>query len=209
MVSSGIFSFNTTNNTATPLYTFEGRPDAARGAVGSLVQSGPELFGMTPGGGANGDGAIFSYSLATSTESVVYSFAGGPNDGNEPLGSLIASGNELYGTTANGGSSGAGTIFSFDTTTGLEEVLRSGIGGSQSALILVGDVLYGTAGGGGVYGDGSVFSYDLDTGAYDILHSFGGADGRAPDGNLLLVDNELYGMTQVGGTNDDGVIFSI
>ena len=50
--------------------------------------------------------------IQAQTETVLYSFAGGPTDGGTPSGSLVrdASGN-LYGTTQIGGASGAGTVF--------------------------------------------------------------------------------------------------
>lgn len=45
------------------------------------------------------------------SETVLYSFASQPNDGNEPLGWLVqGSGGNLYGTTVKGGS-GNGTLY--------------------------------------------------------------------------------------------------
>jgi uncharacterized repeat protein (TIGR03803 family) len=56
------------------------------------------------------DGTIFSIQTEGSGFTSLYSFTGG-SDGAAPEGSLILSGNTLYGMTVNGAVSDAGTIF--------------------------------------------------------------------------------------------------
>src|SRR6202035_5498967 len=69
--------------------------------------------------------------IAESNEKVLYSFAGPPGDGTEPLAGLIDVDGMLYGTTIYGGASttcgseGCGTVFSVNPTTGAETVLYS------------------------------------------------------------------------------------
>ena len=72
------------------------------------------LYGTTFFGGANGMGTVYKLTRGngTWTESVLYSFQGGP-DGANPISSLVADASgRLYGTTsADGASCGCGTIF--------------------------------------------------------------------------------------------------
>ena len=87
-------------------------------------------------------------------------------DGANPNGGLILSNNTLYGTAAAGGSSGAGTVFAFNTDGTGFTILHSFTGGSDGAnpiggLILSSNTLYGTAQSGGSAGNGTVFSLSL------------------------------------------------
>lgn len=109
---NSIFEYDLSTNTEKQLYTFAGGPNDGSEALGSLIQSGSMLYGITFGGGAFGDGTIFGYNLATNTETVLHSFAGGPNDGQSAYLSLLESGSTLYGTTYLGGTNGGGVIFS-------------------------------------------------------------------------------------------------
>ena len=104
-------------------------------------------------------------------ESVVYSFRGMP-DGSEPYAGLINIGGILYGTTLGGGAyadainctSGCGTVFAVEPTTGGEVVLHSfdldsGDGAEPFAgLTNVGGTIYGATIGGGAYLVGTVFA---------------------------------------------------
>src|SRR5271170_2153817 len=73
------------------LYSFAGGTADGSGPTGSLTDVGGVLYGMTPGGGANGRGTIFSYNLASGAETMMHSFSGFPNDGALPHGSFIQS----------------------------------------------------------------------------------------------------------------------
>jgi uncharacterized repeat protein (TIGR03803 family) len=133
-----------------------------------MVVSGSMLYGMTNTGGDSDQGTIFEYNLITNQKSVLYSFAGFPNDGSLPEGnSLILSGSTLYGMTDVGGShfintAGVGTIFQFDLTTNTESVLHSFDGKDgeipTSSLILSDNTLYGMTEYGGANDQGVVFS---------------------------------------------------
>jgi uncharacterized repeat protein (TIGR03803 family) len=147
-------------------------------------------------------------------KSVVYSFAGQP-DGHGPEAGVIAVGGTLYGTTAEGGSYGYGTVFSL-TEHGDETVLHSFDGYTDDGvtpsadLLNVRGTLYGTTSGGGASGVGTVFSISAN-GQYSELYQFKGqnGDGQEPYDGLVNVCGVLYGTTVYGGKNGLGTIFSI
>src|SRR5439155_10512461 len=62
-------------------------------------------------GGSLGNGTVFVVNTDGSGFTTVHSFTGG-SDGGSPHGSLVLSGNTLYGTASGGGSLGNGTVFS-------------------------------------------------------------------------------------------------
>ncbi len=199
------------------LYNFGGSGDGANPYAG-LVNVKGMLYGTTYAGGANGDGTVFSIT-PSGTESVLYSFKGGPADGEYPFASLISVKGTLYSTTSQGGancspSGGCGTVFSI-TPSGTETVLHS-FGGSGdgngplAGLINVKGKLYGTTNEGGANGDGTVFSI-TPSGKEIVRYSFkgGSGDGEFPLPALIDVKGKLYGTTVYGGANDDGTVFSI
>src|SRR5208282_5148314 len=111
-----------------------------------------------------------------------------------------AAGN-LYGTTANGGAHGFGTVFELTPTaagTWTEKILHNfndnGKDGSSPADGLIFDSagnLYGTTSGGGAYGYGTAFELTLTasgTWSEKILHNFNdnGKDGVDPCGSLIF-----------------------
>src|ERR1700683_2457135 len=87
------------------IYSFGGDPDGAN-PKRSVTLSGSSLYGTTVYGGT-GDGTVFQllWSSGSWSETVLYSFAGGPSDGSEPDGNLAIDGSALYGTTSVGGAS--------------------------------------------------------------------------------------------------------
>jgi uncharacterized repeat protein (TIGR03803 family) len=210
-----VFSMNTNGTNFTVLHSFADAPgDGAGPYYGSLTQSGTALYGMTAEGGAANRGAIFQMNTDGSGYHLVHSFAGGAGDGNEPAGSLAASGNMLYGMTGYGGTNNLGTIFSYNTQTGAYHLLYSFDGAHgetpQGDLTVVGNVLYGFALSGGAFGDGDIFSYDLGSNVLSILHSFDSIDGERPyAGSLTQVNNTFFGNTFIGGPDNFGVVFAL
>jgi uncharacterized repeat protein (TIGR03803 family) len=67
-------------------------------------------YGVKAAGGAFGHGAIVDRTR-TGAESVLYSFAGPPKDGERPNGVIAGAGGRLYGTAAQGGAANAGGVF--------------------------------------------------------------------------------------------------
>lgn len=144
------------------------------------------------------------------TFTVLHTFAGGANDGSTPSGNLIISGNTLYGTTAGGGSSGKGTIFSFDLPSNNLSVMYSFKGGQTDAssplsLLKSGSVFYGVTQVGVNSCQGSVFAYDSSANTETVLHNFVSVpDGLKPIGALVQSGDVLYGLTSSG----NGSIFA-
>ncbi len=186
--------------------------------LGGLAE-GPDhsVYGTTEYGGANGDyGVVFQLTPA-GVYTVLHSFSGS-TDGNTPRGRLLlASDGYLYGTTASGGSGGAGTIFKIRPDGSNFTVVYTfcpnhncTVGGTpESGLIEASDGnFYGT----NLYGHG--FLYKLTpSGTVTALYTFcpsGGncSDGSYPYGELLQAnDGNFYGANRYGGTDGDGTVF--
>jgi len=159
--------------TETVIHSFP--PPLGGNVATSLIQaSDGNLYGTAPDGGTKGAGAVFKISnLDTSpTLSVIYSFLGG-NDGVLPVASLIqASDGNLYGTTYEGGSDNAGTVFKISNlaTSPIESIVYSFTGGNDggyphASLIQASDgKLYGTTFDDGTAGWGAVFRIELEGG---------------------------------------------
>jgi uncharacterized repeat protein (TIGR03803 family) len=147
-------------------------------------------------------------------------YPGTNSDGTHPISGLVLSGNTLYGTTFNGGSSAtAGTVFALKTDgTGFTN-LHSFIGTDgvkpAAGLTLSGNTLYGTTQFGGSLGSGTVFALNTDGTGFTNLYNFTvrsgpsstNSDGAWPIGRLILAGNVLYGTTSRGGSSGNGTIF--
>lgn len=94
----------------TTLQTFRGAPtDGAQPT--SLMAGGNGIFyGTTCQGGANNKGAVFAVTPG-GVGTILYSFTGGPDDGQCPNSPLLYYRGQLYGTTSSGGAYNAGTIY--------------------------------------------------------------------------------------------------
>jgi uncharacterized repeat protein (TIGR03803 family) len=212
-----VFKMDQSGN-ETVLHSFDGQPDGASPLAGLVLDAAGNMYGTTSLGGTANFGTVFKLD-STGTETVLYSFAGGP-DGADPVADLVldAAGN-LLGTTSMGGTSGAGTVFKLDST-GKESVLYTFSGGPDGSTPMAGLILddegnmYGTtfAGGAGPCtlpergrstapaSCGVVFKLDT-TGTESVLHSFTGEpDGASPAGDLVRDSaGNLYGTTVAGG----------
>src|SRR5579872_3082629 len=68
---------------------------------GGLVWSGNTLYGAAQYGGSLGAGTLFQVNRDGTGFAVLHNFLGYQNsDGTQPMGSLILSGNTIYGTTS-------------------------------------------------------------------------------------------------------------
>jgi uncharacterized repeat protein (TIGR03803 family) len=90
------------------LYNFGDTPEDGNCPSAGLTVHGGALYGTAYQGSSYGEGAIFKVTIL-GKESVLYSFKGKP-DGANPMGTLLAVGDTLYGTTSQGGN-GFGTVF--------------------------------------------------------------------------------------------------
>jgi len=194
-----------------------------------LIVSGNQLYGVTVSGGNSSNGSVFAINPDGTGYTNLYSFTGLPSylsgtnsDGAYPMGDLILSGTNLYGTAWIGGSSGLGTVFKVSIHgagfTNLHSFAGAGDGAKPYAgLVLAGGTLYGTTSGGGSSGVGTVFAINTDGTGYTNLYGFSGLDpvtltntnGAHPRGRLVLAGAMLYGTTPNGGSSSDGTLFAI
>ena len=163
-------------------------------------------FGLVPAG-----------RVAAQTFTTLHNFTAYPVvtnlDGASPNGFLL-SGDILYGTAQNGGSSHVGTVFKLNTAgTGFATLHDfSGSDGAQprGELILSGNTLYGTTFLGGSSNCGTVFAINTDGTGFANFHSFTGWSGAAePNGPLVLSGNMLYGTALAAGSSYYGTVFAL
>jgi uncharacterized repeat protein (TIGR03803 family) len=160
-----IFSVNTDGTGFNVLHSFS-TADGTQPAAG-LVLSGDTLYGTTSAGGSSSGGTVFSIKTNGNSFVVLHNFSSATTNGNSPMAALLLSSNLLYGTTDNGGSSDAGTVFSINTNgTGFTLVYSFSGSSTDGAnpdapVILIGDSLYGTTVGGGSTGNGTVFGLQI------------------------------------------------
>ena len=198
-----------------------GHQDGRSPGGGLVFDKAGNLYGVTYGGGAYGDGTVFQLSPGANNtwkESLLYAFQNNGVDGRIPEGSLTldAAGN-LYGTTSTGGANGGGIVFelspgangtwtysvlyNFCSTSGCPDgALPLGNLIFDAAGNLYGATLYG--GAPGTLGYGVIFELTPNgsTWTQTVLHTFEGPDGGEPNAPLLF-DNagNLYGTTRGGG----------
>src|ERR1035441_6388662 len=113
MSQGAVFALGTNGMGFTNLHNFTGGSDGAN-PYGGLILSKATLYGTAVYGGTNDNGTVFSVSTNGSGFTILHTFTGG-TDGYSPLGGLILSGTNLYGTAYMGGSSNSGTVFALST----------------------------------------------------------------------------------------------
>lgn len=215
------------NGIETALHNFTGGADGCY-PYGSLLRKASNLYGAASMCGSSNWGVVFKLTK-TGAETVLYSFTDGADGGAPVAGLILDKAGNLYGTTAEGGSSrcsalGCGVVFELSKT-GAETVLHAFCaksacldgGNPQSPLIQDAEGnLYGTTANRGAYGGGTVFKVDTSA-AFTVLYSFeGGSDGWSPFAGLVRdADGNLYGTTLSGGTGTGclgsscGVVFKL
>jgi uncharacterized repeat protein (TIGR03803 family) len=213
--------------TYTILYTFQGGADGGFPNAGVYRDAAGNLYGISNTAGnksnCNGYGCGTVYRLTANNQfSVLHTFTDVP-DGwpNATWGALIPdpAGN-LYGVASIGGVGNNGTAFSISPS-GSFALLHSfpagpndGLGPQYKLIRNKNGLIYGTTFGGGprgVNGYGTVFALTKATITGDVvLHSFNGADGANPQGDIAsdAVGN-IYGTTGTGGTAGCGTVWKM
>jgi uncharacterized repeat protein (TIGR03803 family) len=208
-----VFELAQGSSTITTLASFD-ITNGANPYAGLLMDSQGNLYGTAALGGASNDGTVFEVAKGSGTITTLASFDG--KNGSTPEAPLIMDGSgNLYGTTAAGGASKAGTVF--ELAQGASKITtRASFNGKNGSTPVAGLVmngggnLYGTTLHGGASGEGTVF--ELATGATKIttLTSFKGANGAYPVTGLLLDGSgNLYGTTDSGGAGAKGTVFEL
>jgi uncharacterized repeat protein (TIGR03803 family) len=200
-------------NTITTILNFNGTDGSA--PWGDMIaDSSGNIYGTTAGGGQYGDGTVYKIAAGTNSVTTVASFNG--TDGANPADGLVldSSGN-LWGTTANNGANGDGTVYeiaSGSSTISLVASFSSTTGTNSFGGLLVdssGNV-YGTTKLGGSGADGAVFEIPSGSGSINVLASFTSSSGYEPYGGLVRDSSgNLYGTTITGGANGDGTVFEL
>jgi len=207
-----VFKLDTSGH-QTVLYTFTGGTDGGYPVAGVIRDSAGNLYGTATGGGTAGAGAVYKLNT-TGQETVLYSFPGGAGGAGPQAGLTRDSAGNLYGTTAHGGTAGAGVVYELNAA-GQASVLYSFTGGADGNRPL-GAVtrdsagnLYATTNKGGT-GLGVVFELNA-SGQETVLYSFtGGADGVNPlSGVTRDSAGNLYGTTYLGGTSNAGMVYKL
>ena len=208
-----VYKVNTDGNAFQTLVDFNELNGA--NPVCALVLSGNVLYGLTPSGGINSVGVLFKVNTDGSAFNKLIEFDE-ISKGSSPQGSLILSGDYLYGTTSVGGTNNKGLIFKVKTDgTGFTKLIEFDGTTKGSTpygnLIMQGNVLYGTTTSGGTNNLGVLYKLNNDGSGFTKLIDYDGANkGSAPfDAPVLLYDSLLYGLTSAGGTNDLGVFYKV
>jgi uncharacterized repeat protein (TIGR03803 family) len=162
-----------------------------RAAAGGLIF----LLGLTLPAGAQALSNLLSFNQA---------------NGKDPRGGLVA-GNDgfFYGTTSQGGTANAGTVFRLDPQTGGLSTLvhfRGANGRSPESALVDGNdgFFYGTTAEGGQHNRGTVFRV-APGGDFSTVAHFDADDGRRPGALILGSDGDLYGVT----AGDFGTVFKV
>jgi uncharacterized repeat protein (TIGR03803 family) len=215
------------------LYNFVGSPDGSEplsGVEADDPASQPYVTGATiMGGDANNDGTVYGLTKGkkgSSTESVLYTFSGYPNDGSEPVSVRkikgIAAGSDYFITTLAGGATNNGTVAELTPNSSgpwTESFVYSFAGtpdGANPWAPVIADKagnLYGTTSAGGTDNAGTVYRMSPKASSYSetVLYSFqGGTDGDAPYAGLIMdKKGALYGTTVLGGSSGLGAVFKL
>jgi uncharacterized repeat protein (TIGR03803 family) len=229
-----IFQLDPRSGAEKIVHNFNGK-DGAYPYAGLTVFKG-KLYGTTAKGGdacaGLGCGTIFDYDPATKHFSVAFRFNG--DTGDNPRSGLTLftthSGfHYLLGTTVDGGSHRAGTLYAFPPEHP-SAVRRFELAGGDAGRYPYGDLLpyqgwvYGTTSGSafhafgcGHLGCGVVFKWNVAEPGLHILHVFKGApnDGQTPLAGFVAVGGTLYSTTELGGSDrcnnskGCGAVFSI
>src|ERR1019366_5206409 len=199
--------------------------------AGLILDSQGNLYGVAESGGTRGAGVVYELSPITGggwTETVLYNFKGGTEDGASPHATLIVdSAGNLYGTTVSGGltgktcRTGCGTVFKLTPVSGhwQESVLHRFTGGAGGAVPYAGvgmdsaGNLYGATLDGGAAGGGAVYRLTPGSAGWEqsVLYSFQGRpDGSAPYPTPVLdAAGNLYGTTNAGGAHNLGIVYML
>ena len=181
-------------------------------------------------------GFLATASAQAQVITTLHSFTNG-FDGENPSGTMILSGNTIYGTS-NGGTNGGGVIFSigldgsnftpvytfskFSPATNYNNLDGAA---PVNQLLLSGGTLFGSAAYGGSNSAGTLFSVGTNGSNFNLLHTFAAgqevtlflghlpvltnADGGRSAGGMVLAGDTLFGAAQSGGANGGGTLFSV
>jgi uncharacterized repeat protein (TIGR03803 family) len=208
-----VFEVAAGSGTITSLASFNGR-NGKNPYAGLVMDGSGDLYGVTQGGGAKGDGTVFEVAPGSGQITTLASFNG--SNGKNPYAGLVMDGQgDLYGTTTGGGANGDGTVFELIQGSNTITTLASfnGTDGRSPRAMLLMDGsgnLYGTTQVGGAANRGTVFEVAEGSGTITTLAQFNRGPGGQPQGPLVM-DNHgnLYGATAMAATSNGCTVFEV
>jgi uncharacterized repeat protein (TIGR03803 family) len=215
-----VFKVNAANGEITVLTTFNDEHSDERGTFpyAGLVSDGAGYFWGTTQHGGLGNGTVYKLDEVTwqLTTVVQFSNVGEINRGAEPRAMLAPDGQGyLWGSTSEGGTENAGTIFKVNIATGeLTTIVEfSGNEGENRGARPVGELtsdgngfFWGTTSEGRTSRGGTIFKVNIATGELITVHDTDDEPyaGLAADGS-----GSFWGTTNRGGEDDSGTIFKV
>lgn len=162
-----VFKLDPVRGSLTVLHSFTGGSDGGNPGAGLIMDAAGNLYGTTEGGGA-GFGTVFKLDPVSGSLTVLHTFTGGSDGGNEVLegiptaGLIMDSAGNLFGTALRGGAGGFGVAFQIDPVDNFTvlHAFTGGSDGSNPLAPLIRDAagnLFGTASSVKASGDGTVF----------------------------------------------------
>lgn len=188
--------------------------------LGLILAADGSFYGATLNGGGQGcplgecGGTIFKVTSKGQLSSL-YEFCNQPGcpDGSGISSLIQAADGNLYGTTWGWGAYSGGTVFKLTPSGALTTLYSfcgmSGCPDGEAPLGIIqasdgnfyGTAQYGGTGGACTWGCGTIFRI-TPQGNLTVLHNFSGADGAAPETNLIQsTDGSFVGTTYGGGAN--------
>jgi uncharacterized repeat protein (TIGR03803 family) len=214
------------DGTAVTVVTFSGNGETFRGALPFaplLPGEDGYLYGTTSRGGLYNLGTVFKMAEADGSLTTLVEFGGkviGAKGANPYAALVKGPDGALYGTTAKGGKSDHGTIYSVTTNGTLKTLVEfTDLGPKKgaapyAALTLFSDGnFYGTTARGGAGDNGTIFQM-TPAGALKTLAEFTGRAGKKrgalPESPLVVgPDASFYGTTFAGGKYNVGTIYKV
>jgi uncharacterized repeat protein (TIGR03803 family) len=212
------------NKTETVLYRFGSHlHDGSEPEAGLAMDSAGNLYSTTTKGGVSGHGTVFMLLRGTNgayTEKILHNFGADP-DGSTPVsGVTLDSYGNLYGTTAEGGKYGYGTVFELNKASSWAETILHSFenlsdGATPYAGLIVGPAgsLLGAATDGGENGGGTVFQLAPSSGkwTFSVLTSIPGWGVSGSFRNLMFdsANNTIYATTHCDGVHTAGTVYKL
>ena len=177
------------------------------------IGSGGKLYGFEKSSGSYGNGFLFSYDIASSTEQKLFDFTTVSN-GSGPVGVLTKAPNgKLFGVTKEGGNYGYGTLFEYNPMS--KQLTKKFDFSSDYASVPTSTLvvapngrLYGSTGAGTLeqYAYGTIFEYDPLSEKVGKIYDFGTTKRLQQPTALAVAQNgKLYGVARYGGTAGGGI----
>ena len=211
-----VFKLNLDGSGFTVLKHFNNSTTGGHPTAALILGPDGALYGAAYHGGSFLSGTIFKLNPDGTSFSVLQHLSASTTGAYPPARLLLGTNGALYGTTSEGGSFEAGTLFTLNTDgsdfTLLKSFHSSTDGAFPSSGLIEGDgKLYGTTVRGGTYDWGAVFEIKPDGDGYRVLKRFdhSATGGFVYGGVIQGTDGALYGAAAYGGDDDFGTLFRV